>query len=221
MIRRLAPVAAAVAAVAVVVPAAPAHADDELGLSRDGVSWSADLGAPLFEPGLRLVPGDVETRSFLVRNDGPSAGVLTVNVVAGDPDALLASGSLSVEAQVGGGSWVPVGIGRTRAVTALEVARGARTKVSVRARFAAESTAQQLSDVPFRLRLRLSEDGDVGGVDEGAGGPGDGGAVGGESEGLPGTGAGVTSGLVWLAAGLVGAGLALIRRGRTDGGQAR
>lgn len=216
MIRRLASIGAAAAAVVTLV-AAPAHADEEIGLSRDGVTWSQELDAPLFDPGFRFVPGDVETRSFQVRNDGPSAGLLTVQVVATDPSALLLADDFTIEARVAGGAWVDVEAGTTPVRTELQVAQGAQTQVAVRASFDWESTVQVRS-VPFRVVLTLEEDGDVGGVDEGNGngdGDGDGnggGDVGGESDGLPATGSAIAPGLFWLAAGLIGGGVALVRR---------
>lgn len=221
MIRHLAAVGATAVAV-VALGVAPAHADDEIGLSRDGVTWSEQLAAPLFAPDFRFVPGDVEQRTFQVRNDGPSDGVLTVDVVAEDPDALLAADDFVIEARVGAGPWVPVETGTTRAATELKVAEDARTTVAVRAAYAWEATGQ-LVGVPFRLQLTLSEDGEVGGVDEGGddgGDGGSGGAVGGvdDSAGgdgiLPDTGSPFGIGLIWLAAGLVGTGIALLRPAR-------
>lgn len=213
MIRRIASIGATAAAV-VALAAAPAHADDEIGLSRDGVTWTETLAAPLFDPGFRFVPGDVETRSFQVRNQGPSAGLLTVQVLAADPSALLSADDFTIEARVANGPWVDVEAGTTPVRTELPVARNARTQVAIRATFDADST-RQLQQVPFRVLLNLEEDGSVGGIDQGNGnGDGDGdGSVGGvEDGGLPATGSVVAPGLVWLAAGLIGGGLALVRR---------
>lgn len=211
MIRRLASIGAAAAAV-VALAAAPAHADDEIGLSQDGVTWTETLGAPLFDPGFRFVPGDVETRSFRVRNQGPSAGLLTVQVLAADPSALLLADDFTIEAQVADGPWVDVEAGTTPVRTELKVARNAQTQVAIRATFDPDST-RQLQQVPFRVLLTLEEDGSVGGIDQGGGdGDGDGSVGGVEDGGLPATGAAVAPGLVWLAAGLIGGGMALVRR---------
>lgn len=210
MIRRLAACGATAIAV-VAMSAAPALADDEIGLSRDGITWSTELSAPLFGPDFRFVPGDREVRSFQVRNDGPSDGVLTVDVLATDPDHALADDDFTLEARVGSGPWQPVDAGTTRAATELEVAEGARTRISVRASFDWDST-RQVDTVPFRIHLTLSEDGDVGGVD-GGGGDGDGGGeVGGEDDGLPATGATIQPALLWFAAALIGAGIAVLAR---------
>ncbi|MCX6401333.1 MAG: hypothetical protein NTX33_15555 [Propionibacteriales bacterium] len=209
MIRQLASIGVAAAAV-IAFGAAPAHADDEIGLSRDGVTWTTELAAPLFAPDFRFVPGDVEVRSFRVRNDGPSDGVLTVDVVASDPDALLVADDFIIEARVGGGPWLDVDTGTTRVVTELKVPENAQSQVQVRATFDWDSTVQ-LKSVPFHVELTLSEDGDVAGEEEGNGeGNGDG-EVGGESGGLPDTGSGFGPGTIWLAAALIGAGIALVR----------
>lgn len=198
--------------------AAPAHADGEIGLSEDGVTWTTSLVDPIFEPSFRFMPGDVEERGFQVRNDGPSDGVLTIDVLASDPDALLANDDFLVEAKVGAGPWINVEPGTTRTATELKIAQGERTDVRIRASFALASTSEDEA-IPFSVRLTMSEDGDVGGVDQG-GGDGDagGGDVGGVDNGiLPDTGSPFGLGLIWLAAGLLGAGLALALPRRTRG----
>lgn len=214
--RRLATVVTA-AVLAVGAAAAPANAN-EIGLSEDGVTWTDSLVEPIFEPGFVFVPGDVEIRSFKARNDGPSDGVLTVDVVASDPDALLANDDFIVEAQVGSGPWVIVEPGTTRARTELEIAQGGQTDIRIRATFVETSTSQ-LESIPFSVRLTMSEDSDVGGVDDGDGDGDGGGDVGGvDNGGLPSTGSPIETVFLWLAAGLLGAGLALVlpRRRRRE-----
>lgn len=216
MIRRLALIGATATAV-VAWAAAPAHAADELGLSPDGVTWTSELSAPLFDPGFVFVPGDVEERSFRLRNDGPSDGVLTVDVVAEDPDLLLTDTDVTLEARIGSGAWVPVATGTTRAVTELEVPQGSQTTVTLRAAFVWESTRMD-ERVPFHVDLTLSEDGDIAGEGDGDGdGDGNGNGVDGDGDGqgdvdgLPDTGNQVPRGVLWLSAGLIGTGLALVR----------
>ena len=220
MIRRLATlVAAAVLAVGATV--APASADGEIGLSYDGSTWSNQLTTPLFDTAYRWSPGDVEERTFLVRNDGPSPGELTVDVLADDPAGLLSSADFKLEARLGSGAWVSVVGGTVKLQpTLIDVPRGAVTSVTVRGTFRPEATGAEDVLAPFLVRVTLSEDGDVAGVDAGKGdkgGKGGGnGEVGGEAAGLPDTGPVVGTGLLWLAAGLVGTGLALVRRGRRE-----
>lgn len=214
--RRLATVVTA-AVLAVGAAAAPANAN-EIGLSEDGVTWTDSLVEPIFEPDFVFVPGDVEVRSFKARNDGPSDGVLTVDVIASDPDDLLANDDFVVEAQVGAGPWVNVEPGSTRARTELKIAQGGQTDIRIRATFVPESTSE-LTVIPFRVRLTMSEDGDVGGVDNGGGDGNGGGDVGGVDNGaLPDTGSPIDMMFLWIAAGLVGAGLALVlpRRRRRE-----
>lgn len=228
MLRRSATAAltGVVGVLAVALPAAPAHAEGEIGLSRDGRSWSDDLPGPLFDPALRWVPGDARTASFLVRNQGPSAGDLTASVRADDASGLLASPDFALEARVDDGPWVEVADGLTQIVADRVVARGAISTVQVRGTFAAAATGSQQLSVPFRVEIGLAEDGavagaeDDAGTDDGSGSLGDGTVGGeadaGESDDLPSTGATVQPELLWLGAGLVGAGIALVRRGRRE-----
>ncbi|WP_436699899.1 hypothetical protein [Nocardioides sp. BYT-33-1] len=210
MIRRLAALVAA-ALLAVGAAAAPAYADDEIGLSTDGVTWLPQLTAPLYDSAFRWVPGDVEERSFRVRNDGPSAGELSVEVLAADPVGLLASPDLQLEARVGQGPWTEILAGTTKVQpTVLAVPRGADTSVTVRGTFRPETTTRFHEIADFEVRVTLAEDGEVAGVeDEGGDEAGD--VAGGA---LPDTGSPVGIGLIWLAAGLVGVGLALVRPAR-------
>ncbi len=209
MFRRIAPLAATIA-LAVTVPAAAAHADDELGVSLDGVTWAHEITAPLFDPSFRFVPGDSETTTFLVRNEGPSQGVLSVEVAAQDPDGLLADDQFLVEARVDGGAWTPVEPGATTVAPAeLPVPVGSSVPVDLRATFDPASTRMD-EVIPVQVRVVLSEDGSVGGVDEDDGGDGQ---VGGVDEGaLPDTGSPFGAGLLLLAAALLGSGVALVRR---------
>ncbi|MDQ6526847.1 hypothetical protein RB608_24705 [Nocardioides sp. LHD-245] len=211
MIRRLTLLVAA-AALAVGAAAVPAYANDEMGLSTDGVTWTPSLTSPLYAAGFRWVPGDVEERSFRVRNDGPSSGGVTVDVVASDPAALLASPDFLLEARVGNGPWAELLAGTTRLQPAvLDVPRGVDTTVSVRGSFGPGATGHLDETASFEVRLTMSEDGDVAGVD-------DDGEVGGQADGvLPETGSAVGTGLLWLAAGMIGAGLALARPRRDRG----
>ncbi|WP_051485789.1 hypothetical protein [Nocardioides sp. J54] len=215
MIRSIA-ATAVLATLGVVGAAAPASADDEVGLSRDGAAWTRQLDAPLFDSGFIWVPGDVEEASFLVRNDGPSDGELSVDVLADDPDGLLASDAFLLEARLGSGEWVEVVGGTTTLAPAvLDVPEGARTRVTVRGTFLPDTTEHQDELASLRVRVTLSESGDVGGVDDGDDGDdGDGdGSVGGQ-DGLPATGSSLDATWLWLAAGLVGSGIALVHPGR-------
>ncbi len=226
MIHRLV-VLVATAFLAVGLVAAPAAADGEIGLSYDGVNWTTSLSTPMFAPGFTWVPGDVEQRSFLVRNDGPSAGEVTVDVLAEDPNGLIGSPDFVLEARLGTGTWSRIVGGTTQLQpAALNIARGANTTVTVRGSFRSETTARMDQMAPFSVRVTMSEDGAVAG--ESSGGKGKGGKngdgdVGGQEDvgGLPGTGNAVSASLLWLAAGLIGGGIALVRRRGTREEQTR
>lgn len=211
MIRCIASLGAAVV-MTVGATAAPAHAEGEVGLSNDGSTWGSTLATPLFEPDFVWVPGDVEERSFLVRNDGPTAALLTVDVGAADPDELLAEDDFLVQARVGDGRWVEIEPGDTRLHQGeLPVAEGATTTVTLRGTFRPESTRQN-GVIPLRAEVTLVEDSETGGVEDGTG---DGNIGGLDDDSLPDTGSSVASVLLWVAATLIGAGLALVlpRRG--------
>ncbi|RLP77006.1 hypothetical protein D9V32_05110 [Mycetocola tolaasinivorans] len=68
-------------AFAVLTPALPAFAADEIGLAWDGNSgYASQLDRPVFQTP-RVVPGDSGQRSFVVRNQGESAGTLVAEIV--------------------------------------------------------------------------------------------------------------------------------------------
>src|SRR3954451_20332829 len=86
--------------------ASPASAATKLELSANGVTWGANLPAPLFDPAFRWVPGDSESRSFYVRNHTGQDAVLNVIMLPAQFGDLMASGDLTVSAQLDGGTWV-------------------------------------------------------------------------------------------------------------------
>lgn len=112
-VRRRAQAAIAAAALAVLLlpgaaTAAPAP-PDAVELSVDGQTWSTDLVAPLFDPAMLWVPGDVETASLQVRTacDDASAQA-TVAFVDADPEL---DAELAVRTRVDGGGWTPGRLG--------------------------------------------------------------------------------------------------------------
>lgn len=92
--RTLVPLLGLALAVAPSDGAAPASAAvGGLAVSGDGVTYRADNALPIFPAHWRLVPGDVETSSVWVRNDGPSEARLRIDLV--DPttdDPVFAAG---------------------------------------------------------------------------------------------------------------------------------
>lgn len=197
--------------------ALPAAADDSvIELSRDGVTWGPDINEPLFDPAMRWVPGDSETSSFYVRNNGGSLGDLAIDVIAGRAGELIDSGDLSITAMGGGGTWQTINDGgQHRLLTALDLADGKVARIMVKVDFDASSLGDtQLESAPLKFVVTLSRaasligDGGTGGAE-----PGSGGGKGSGSAGvlglLPDTGA---PGFRWvaLAAILLGCGSALL-----------
>ena len=164
----------------------PAQAADEIGLSPDGVTWVDELSVPLFEPERRWVPGDDETRSFWIRNQGPSGAEMTVETLSLSGDPVLAS-DIALSARVDEGPWRSVGIRQRSQTLTVEPLRVGRTaRVDVRATFDSASVNQtQRLTLPLTLRITLAE----AFADQGAGSGADGGGL------LPGTG----STLAWPA----------------------
>lgn len=183
--------------------ATPAHAADELALSRDGQSWTSSIDAPLFDESMRWVPGDTESAQFFVRNQGGTPGDLTVDVISSRAGRLMDSGDLHITAKGGGGTWSSVSKGGThRLLSSPDIADGAVVPITVTVAFDADSTSiTQLRSTSFTLRVTLSESARTGGGD------GDGNGL------LPDTGAPATW-IAGLGALLVGVGLAFVARRR-------
>lgn len=183
------------------VAAHAAPAEEEIGLSGDGVTWTSELTVPLFEPERRWVPGDEETRTFQVRNEGPSAASMTVEALGHD-GALAADVALSV--RIDGGAWAPLESGSTP-VTVDPLAVDDAAPVDVRATFDAASS-NRTQDLRTPLTLRITLVGDVPGVGDETDGRGP----------LPDTGVAVRAELVLGALALCLVGGILIARRRTD-----
>lgn len=170
--------------------ASPAHAADELGLSRDGTSWSGSLDEPLFDPAFRWVPGDEEIESFFVRNQSSDAGELEIDLLGTPVDSLLETGDLEVATRVEGGRWVGVSETGYQPLSRARVAAGDSRRVDVRVRFDEASTNQsQETRLAFDFRVRLSQALPGDGSDGDAGDDGD---ADGDTDGsgvLPATGA--------------------------------
>lgn len=198
-----------VIAVALILVAAPAaRADDETAVSRDGTTWAADITVPLFDPGFRWVPGDSESATFYVRNDGPTSARLRIEARGDDADELLARDDIQLAARAAGGAWIALENGvSSGALTDAALRRGGIVQVDVRAQFDPASPNRSQDELlPLAFVVTLS--GDV--ADQGDNGDS------GDSAPLPDTGAAVAAWQIWLAVVLIGAGLALVVRRRRD-----
>ena len=220
--------AAFLAASVVVAAAAPAHAQDEIGLSRDGVTWSNNLTEPLFDPDVRWVPGDERIARFFVRNERPDDGDLTLAIDRVASDALLETGWLSISARAGHQPFRTInGGGREELVDQDDVVAGDPLLVELRIRMdenAPNGTMVLATALDFTVTLTDSDAVlDVG--DDGSGPPGGGGSAadpGTNPEGvagtgfLPGTGTAIPWWLAPSALLLVGGGTFLIVRRRAE-----
>ena len=194
------------ASIVLVINTGSAHASDEIGLSLDGRTWTSDLRRPLFEPAMRWVPGDSETRSLWVRNQGPTGASMRLAVRSTDLDTLLERDDILISARVRGGRWVPLNDGGAGSpLTEGALAQGDRLRLDVRVAFVAAATNRsEVDKLPLDFVVRLTQD------RPGGGGGGEGNSDGWGSGDLPATGAAVEPWLLWLAAGLIGSGLALL-----------
>ncbi len=147
-----------IAVVLVGALAAPASAaGDQIGLSRDGLSWTSQLDSPLFDPAARWAPGDTRVETFLVRNQSTTDGLLDIELLDGSVDELLATGDLHVAVKVGDAAWTAVsGVSSRALAESMSVAPGEHEQVRVRVTLdeAATNQSQALSlDLGFTARL--------------------------------------------------------------------
>lgn len=200
---RLARVAAA-GVVLALLHAAPAYAADEVGLSLTGRNWSGSLDADLFAAPHRWVPGDVETRRFFVRNQGPTAATMTLAVDGGDLDGLLAHRDVVLRARVAGQPWQELAAAADRPLsTELLPAAGIR-RVEVEARFLASSTDRsETRRLPLHFVVTLAD---------GAAAP----SAPDRGHDLPSTGSKVDTWTLAAAAALIATGLLLVAGRRKE-----
>lgn len=201
----------AMAVTLVAAGATAARAADELGLSIDGVSWSSSLSQPLFDSSQLWVPGDSATARFYVRNQGGTPADLTIDILGSATSALLDTGDLHVTAVGGGGSWVTVSeAGEHRLLTRPDLADGQAAPIDVTVALDADSTnASQLRSAELDFRITLAE---VVGTGTDGGSSDDGS----DGSSLPGTGSAASRWIVTAGAMLLGLGLALVSRRRSE-----
>lgn len=198
--------AIAFVAAAIVLTSSSAHAAEEIELSHDGRLWGDSLTMPLFDSELLWVPGDEQSVSFLVRNDGPDDAALTVEVRPTDTDSLLADDHIELAVRTQGSDFQEVRNGDPVSVQMpADLAVGEAAEVDLHAVFAPESSnASQRSEVALDVVVTLSGD-----VSDGAGKDDEPATAG---DGLPGTGSPGPWVLLWCAAALLVIGLLVRRR---------
>lgn len=181
MRRVLAVVLCCLLATLVLAAAGPAAADGSvrggqpnIGLSRDGIHFRADLELSLFDSPSRWVPGDVRSSSFWVRNQAGEPGDLTIDLVSDRSGELFDSGFLDVAARTGDGPWRSVRSGESmRLVSQRGVPAEAAVPVSVRVTLdpeADDATMDLAAELDFDVTMTDSRASAAGGGDHGPGG---------------------------------------------------
>lgn len=195
---RLAPLVAGLAICVLVgpPPAGAAAADpDRLEVSLDGETWGRSPGVPLFEDGLVLAPGAGVRRSLKVRNLSGEPAQLVVTTSATSGHDALDDGAVVVRTRLDDGTWHGTGRAASVLVPAGARPRTVQVEVAVPARSGSGAMGRT---VGLDLNLQLSADTDAAAVD------------------LPDTGAGEYRLAVLAGGGLIGIGVALLRRRRVE-----
>ena len=192
-------------AIGLVLIGTPASAADEIGLSRNGTTFSSSLPGSLFDPAFIWVPGDVESETFYVRNQGEGTARLTVDILGQQASDLIESGDLHVTASSGSKSATVSDAGTHRLLTIPGVDTDEIVPITVTVAFDEASTNEtQLLSSDLKFRINLKQTSAVLGEEED-----DGNGL------LPDTGAQSPLWLAALAAISIGSGAALISRRRT------
>lgn len=185
---------------AVFVTASPAAADDEMGISSDGVTFTPNFHGPLFDSDLRWVPGDFRQATFYVRNQGGTPARLSIDILGNHVGDLLDSGDITIEASAGGKSGSVSDGAERRLLTLPKVADGQVVPVTVSVNFDFSSPNDtQVRSTDFRFRINLSQASAVVGEDDG--------------NGLPDTG-GLALWMAVFGSILLGTGVAIVSRRR-------
>ena len=194
-------------AIGIVLIGGPASAANEIGLSRNGVTFTSSLSGSLFDPAFVWVPGDVESETFYVRNQGGDTARLTVDILGKQVSELIESGDLHVTATSGSQAKTISSAGDHRLLTVPDVQADQIVPVKVTVAFDEASTNEtQLLSSDLAFRINLKQTSAVLGEDDG---DDDGNGL------LPDTGASTPLWLAGLAAICIGTGAALISRRRT------
>lgn len=121
-------------------------------VSRDGQTWTRSLVGPLFPRHVALVPGDVMTRTFLVRNQsgGPAEVAVRIDRTHG-PEA----GGLRFAVSSGQG-WVDVRTYDDHPVLRLPMAAGDVRRVRVRVGMDPRSDNESMG-TQDRIRVRITQ----------------------------------------------------------------
>lgn len=143
--------------------AAPAAAADELGVSKDAVTWSSELPGSLFDNSTRWVPGDSRTATFYVRNQSADYGKLTIDILGNHVGTLLDLGVLHITASGGGGFGIPASDGvEHRLYMVAGIPSGGVVPINITVDFDDTSTNEsQLLSTDLKFGVALSNGGSV------------------------------------------------------------
>lgn len=139
-----------------VVPSPTSAADtwSPVAVSRDGHTWTRSLVGPLFPRHVALVPGDVMTRTFLVRNQSGGPAVIGVQIDRTQRPG-PESGGLRFAVSSGEG-WVRVSTQDDQPVLSLPMAAGDVRRVRVRVGMDPRSDNESMGGRD-RIRVRVSQ----------------------------------------------------------------
>ena len=111
----------------------------------------------LFDDAFRWVPGDSETESFYVRNQGPTDAVMVIEARSADSDELLSNDEIELRARVDGGTWVDLENGApSKSLSQQRIGEDDEVHVDVNATFDPASTNQSQNkalDLTFTVTL--------------------------------------------------------------------
>lgn len=152
-------------------PAPPALAQSRIQVSADARTWSADLSAPVFDPSVRWIPGDVRSGTFYVRNQAAGDGTLAVAARVLDRDALVRNGDVALQIRRDNGSWTSLPADdRGHQLTRPGLAPGQTARIDIKVVFApASPNRSQASRLHLDFRVLLVEATDVAGPLDGGG----------------------------------------------------
>lgn len=203
MKRHLLGLLAAIAAVLATV--IPSQAADELGVSRNGTTWSDAFSGSIFDNAIQWVPGDSRTATFYIRNQSPNEGSLAIAMLGDHTGDLLDSGNLHVTASAASGVSVPVSNGNEQLMlNAKCIGSGVVVPITVKVDFDESSRNEtRLRSTDLRFVVTLTQTSVVS-------------PARGATASLPNTGAPNTIWIVALGSILLGIGVAVTTRRRNN-----
>lgn len=147
---------AGLAMLMLILPTTVAVADsDQLGLSRDGNTWTSSLQQPLLDKSFVWVPGDKKSVTVFARNDSAEAAQLSINLVDQAGQQLIDQDLIDVDVEIKG---KPVELTEQAQLIVPQFGAGASEPVKISVSFTAEALNDtQLTKTPITLQLHLRQ----------------------------------------------------------------